>query len=106
MVEITYVEANGTTHAVEVEVGSSVMEGAKRNGIEGIVAECGGNCACGTCRVYVDEHWWRKTGGPSDLEDATMDMRDDPATNKRLSCQIGVTQELDGLVVRMPSSQF
>jgi 2Fe-2S ferredoxin len=105
--KITYIEANGAEHVVEVEPGLSVMQGAVRNGIPGIVAECGGNCACGTCRVYIDdEAWRRKTGEASDLEEATMEIREDPAAGKRLSCQIKVTADLDGLVVRMPESQF
>jgi 2Fe-2S ferredoxin len=105
--KITYVEAGGAEHVVEVPVGLSVMQGAVRNGIAAIVAECGGNCACGTCRVYIDDEAWReKTGRASDLEDATMEIREDPSPGKRLSCQIKVTEELDGLVVRMPASQF
>ena len=106
MAKITYIEADGTPHVVDVKPGMSVMQGAVRNGILGIVAECGGNCACGTCRVYVDESWREKTGEASDIEDATMEIREDPALNKRLSCQIKVTEDLDGLVVRMPESQY
>jgi len=106
MAKITYIDADGTTHVVDVKPGMSVMQGAVRNGIPGIVAECGGNCACGTCRVYVDESWREKTGQASDMEDATMEIREDPALNKRLSCQITVTEDLDGLVVRIPDSQY
>ena len=106
MPKITYVEFSGVEHTVEVEVGSSVMQGAVRNGIPGIVGECGGNCACGTCRVYVDEGWRELTGTASDLEEATMDIREDPLPGKRLSCQIKVTEALDGLIVRMPKSQY
>jgi 2Fe-2S ferredoxin len=104
---ITYIEANGDEHVIDVPVGFSVMQGAVRNGVTGIVAECGGNCACGTCRVYIDDEAWRqKTGAASDLEEATMEIREDPAPGKRLSCQIKVTEDLDGLVVRLPESQF
>jgi 2Fe-2S ferredoxin len=103
---ITYIEADGTEHTVDVEPGLSVMQGAVRNNIPGIVAECGGGCACGTCRVYVDDAWLEKTGRSHDLEEATMEIREDPAEGKRLSCQIKVTDELDGLVVRMPESQW
>lgn len=106
MARITYVEADGTRHVVDVAAGMSVMEGAVRNGIPGIAAECGGNCACGTCRVYVAEDWRLRTGEPSEIEDATMEIREDPAPNRRLACQITVTEALDGLVVRMPESQF
>lgn len=103
---ITYIEDSGEERTVEVPLGYSVMQGAVRNGIPGIVAECGGNCACGTCRVYVDEAWRERTGQPSAIEEATMEIRDDPRDGKRLSCQIKVTQDLDGLVVRMPQSQW
>jgi 2Fe-2S ferredoxin len=106
MPKITYVEASGVEHTVEVEVGWSVMQGAVRNRIPGIVAECGGNCACGTCRVYVDEAWRQLTGAASELEEATMDIREDPRPGKRLSCQIKVTEALDGLVVRVPETQY
>jgi len=104
--KITYIEAGGIEHVVDVEAGWSVMQGAVRNGIPGIVAECGGNCACGTCRVYVDARWKEKTGTATDIEEATMDIREDADPRKRLSCQIKVTEELDGLVVRMPASQY
>jgi 2Fe-2S ferredoxin len=103
---ITYIEADGVAHVVDVKNGLSVMKGAVNNGVPGIVAECGGNCACGTCRVYVDEAWRDKTGEASDLEEATMEGREEPGPGKRLSCQIKVTDELDGLVVRMPESQY
>jgi 2Fe-2S ferredoxin len=106
MPKITYIEHNGTKHVIDVEVGTSVMQGAVRNGVPGIVAECGGNCACGTCRVYVDEPWRSKTGQTSEIEEATMEGKEDPDPGKRLSCQINVTEALDGLVVRMPPSQY
>lgn len=106
MVKITYVEADGTGHTVEVKPGASLMQGAVWNGVPGIVAECGGNCACGTCRVYIEADWRAMTGQASDMEEATMEIRDDEHPGKRLSCQIKVTEALDGLVVRMPPSQF
>jgi 2Fe-2S ferredoxin len=103
---ITYIAADGEQHVVDVAPGLSVMQGAVRNGIAAIVAECGGNCACGTCRVYVDEAWRARTGAASEMEEATMEIRDDPLEGKRLSCQIKVTEDLDGLVVRVPESQW
>ena len=106
MVKITYIEANGAEHEMDVPVGWSVMQGAVKNGVPGILADCGGSCACGTCRVYVEEKWRGKTGTAADMEDATMDIHDDQTPGKRLSCQIKVTEELDGLVVRMPERQF
>ncbi len=106
MPKIKYIEPNGVEHVVELQPGQSVMQGAVWNGIPGIVAECGGSCACGTCRVYVDESWREKTGQASDMEDATMEIREDSRPGKRLSCQLTVTAELDGLVVRIPESQW
>ena len=106
MAKITYIEANGVEHVAYIEAGLSLMQGAARNGVVGIIAECGGNCACGTCRVYVDVAWRKKTGEASEIEGATMDIKDDPHPGKRLSCQITVTEELNGLVVRIPESQF
>jgi 2Fe-2S ferredoxin len=106
MARITYIEANGASHTVDVEPGLSVMQGAVHNNIPGIVAECGGGCACGTCRVYVDEAWRAKTGEASEIEEATMEIREDSDPAKRLSCQIKVTEDLDGLIVRMPETQW
>jgi 2Fe-2S ferredoxin len=106
VVKITYIEANGAEHAVDVPVGWSVMEGAVKNGIPGILADCGGSCACGTCRVYVPEEWRAKTGKSHDMEDATIEVHDDQTPGKRLGCQIKVSADLDGLVVRMPARQF
>jgi 2Fe-2S ferredoxin len=106
VVSITYVEADGTAHTVEVKPGCSLMQGAVWNGVPGIVAECGGNCACGTCRVYVDEPWRGVTGEAPDMEEATMEIREDSHPGKRLSCQIKVGEEHDGLVVHLPASQF
>lgn len=103
---ITYLSDSGEERAVEVAVGLTVMQGAMRNGVCGIVVECGGDCACGACRVYVDEAWRARTGEASAIEEATMEIRDDRRDGKRLSCQIKVTEQLDGLIVRMPESQW
>jgi ferredoxin, 2Fe-2S len=105
MPKITYIEHDGTTHTVEAEVGSTVMETALRNGIAGIVAECGGSCTCATCHVYVDEAWTAKTGEASPMEEDMLDFAFDAKPNSRLSCQIHVTEDLDGLIVRTPSYQ-
>jgi ferredoxin, 2Fe-2S len=103
---ITYVEAGGATHVVDVKPGLSVMEGAVKNGVPGILGECGGNCQCGTCRVYIDQASWReKTGWRSELEQAMVDYQEDHEPHVRCACQIKVTEALDGLVVRMPVSQ-
>ncbi|NJL07905.1 MAG: 2Fe-2S iron-sulfur cluster binding domain-containing protein [Methylacidiphilales bacterium] len=105
MPKITFIDATGTAHTVEAEVGSTVMEGAIKNGVPGIEAECGGACACATCHVYVDEAWLERTGEPVAMEQDMLDFAFDVRANSRLSCQIKVTEELDGLVVTVPEQQ-
>jgi 2Fe-2S ferredoxin len=105
MAKITYVEFNGKEHVVDVKTGLSVMEGAVKNNIPGIDADCGGACACATCHVYVDEAWKDKTGSQSAMEESMLDFAENVEPNSRLSCQIKVTDEIDGLIVRMPQSQ-
>jgi 2Fe-2S ferredoxin len=105
MAKITYIQFDGTETAVEIKPGLSVMEGAIKNNIPGIDADCGGACACATCHVYVDEAWRDKTGEPSAMEESMLDFADEVQPNSRLSCQIRVTDALDGLVVRLPENQ-
>ncbi|NJL50600.1 MAG: 2Fe-2S iron-sulfur cluster binding domain-containing protein [Blastochloris sp.] len=105
MPKITFIAPDGTPHTVEAEIGSTVMEGAIKNGVPGIEAECGGACACATCHVYVDEAWLERTGEPVAMEQDMLDFAFDVRTNSRLSCQIKVTEELDGLVVTVPQQQ-
>ena len=105
MAKITYIEHDGTEHTVEAEAGMSVMEAAIRNMVPGIDADCGGACACATCHVYVDPAWKEKTGDRSSMEESMLDFASDVEDSSRLSCQIKVNDELDGLVVRMPESQ-
>ena len=105
MAKITYIEFDGTEHPVEVRNGLSVMEGAIRNSVPGIDADCGGACACATCHVFVDPAWTDKTGTRSAMEDSMLDFAENVESNSRLSCQIKVSDALDGLVVRMPESQ-
>ena len=105
MPKITYIDSAGTARTVDAEVGSTVMENAVRNLIPGIEAECGGACACATCHVYVDEAWRAKTGEPTPMEEDMLDFGYDVRPNSRLSCQIKVTDELDGLIVRTPEKQ-
>jgi 2Fe-2S ferredoxin len=105
MAKITYIEFNGTEHVIDVKPGQSVMEGAVKNNVPGIDADCGGACACATCHCYVDDSWSDKTGARSAMEDSMLDFAENVEPNSRLSCQIKVTDELDGLVVRMPESQ-
>lgn len=101
MPKIIYVDAQGARHECEVESGLSVMEGAVRNGVPGIIAICGGGCACSTCHAYVDEAWMDRVDGPSTLEDATLGLAHDRRPTSRLTCQIEVKPELDGLVVHV-----
>ena len=105
MAKITYIEHNGTEHAIDVKTGLSVMEGAVKNNIPGIDADCGGACACATCHVYVKDEWLEKTGTRSAMEESMLDFAEGVEANSRLSCQIKVTDALDGLVVTMPESQ-
>ncbi|MBV8752423.1 MAG: 2Fe-2S iron-sulfur cluster binding domain-containing protein [Hyphomicrobiales bacterium] len=105
MAKITYIDAGGIARPVDGEIGSTVMETAIKNGVPGIEAECGGACACSTCHVYVDEAWREKTGEPSPMEEDMLDFAFDVKPNSRLSCQIKVTEALDGLVVTTPERQ-
>src|SRR5205823_1130066 len=105
MPKITYIDHAGTARTVEGEIGSTVMETAIKHGIPGIEAECGGACACATCHVHVDEAWRAVVGEPSPMEEDMLDFGYDVQANSRLSCQIKVTSELEGLVVRTPERQ-
>lgn len=105
MPKITFVAADGTRRTVEAETGSTVMESAIRNAVPGIEAECGGACACATCHVYVDEAWTAKTGKAAPMEEDMLDFAFDVRPNSRLSCQIKVKDDLDGLVVTTPEKQ-
>ena len=105
MPKITYIEHNGKSHQIEVANGLTVMEGAIQNNISGIDADCGGSCAGATCHVYIDEKWFNKLSKKEDAEQDMLDMAFEPNKFSRLSCQITVTNELDGLVVKMPSKQ-
>lgn len=107
LAKITYIEPSGARHEIEVEPGLSVMQGAVSQSVAGIAAECGGSCACGTCKVYVDEAWRDRTGEPSEMEEAMFDGQDDVANSgRRLACQITVREDLHGLIVRIPESQM
>ena len=105
MPKITYIENNGKSHTVEVDKGLTVMEGAVQNNIPGIDADCGGSMACATCDVYVKEEWYNKINEKSEGEDDMIDQAYDPNKFSRLSCQISVTDEIDGLVVDLPKKQ-
>ena len=105
MTKITYIENNGKAHVIEVANGLSVMEGAVQNDIPGIDADCGGSMACATCHVYVKEEWLNKLPNKEDGEEDMLDMAYEPNKFSRLSCQLIVSDELDGLVVSMPDKQ-
>ena len=105
MPRIKFIEHNGREHEVDVPLGWSVMEGAVKNLIPGIDADCGGACACATCHVYVDPAWLPKLPPKSDMEDTMLDFAQELRTNSRLSCQIKATPEIDGLIVRTPKDQ-
>jgi len=105
MVKITFIDAAGQSRTVEAEEGSTVMEAAIRNDVPGIEAECGGACACATCHVYVDEAWVEKLPKPESMEEDMLDFAYDVRTGSRLSCQIRVTAQIDGLVLRTPEQQ-
>jgi len=106
MAKITFIQPDGSQQTVEAEPGMTVMEAARKHLIPGIEAECGGACACATCHVHVDEAWRAKTGGPSEMEEDMLDFAFDVREGSRLSCQIKVSEALDGLVVRVPEKQF
>ena len=105
MAKITYIEFSGAERTVEVALGQTLMEGAVKNNVPGIDADCGGACACATCHVYVDEAWEAKTGVRTDLEQSMLEFAENVEPNSRLACQIKVSGDLDGLVVRLPEAQ-
>ena len=105
MAKINYVTHDNQTYSVDVQNGLTVMEGAVQNDVPGLDADCGGGMACATCHVYVDEDWMQKLPQKDDGEEDMLDMAFEPKKNSRLSCQIIVSDELDGLVVNIPSKQ-
>ena len=104
--KITFVQPSGDAAIVDAALGQTLMEAGTKNGVDGIVAECGGNCTCGTCRIYPDAAWQDRLGAISDIERDMLEFCDDPEPGVRLSCRIAVTEALDGLVVRVPESQY
>jgi 2Fe-2S ferredoxin len=105
MTQITFIDAQGTSRTVEAEDGATLMETAVRNAIPGIEAECGGACACATCHVYVDPSWQERLPAPQSMEEDMLDFAYDVRPTSRLSCQIRIRPELDGLVVTTPERQ-
>ena len=105
MVKIIYKDFEGTAREVDAKVGETVMETAIKNGIPGIDADCGGACACATCHVYVDAAFMEKVGKPEDMEQSMLDFAENVAENSRLSCQIQVSDDLEGLTITTPEAQ-
>jgi 2Fe-2S ferredoxin len=105
MAKITYVEHDGTPHRIDAPTGLSVMEVAVKNNVPGIDADCGGAAACATCHVYVDDAWLARTGSRTAMESAMLEFAEGVGPNSRLACQIKLSPELDGLIVRLPASQ-
>jgi len=103
---ITFIDHDGTEREVHAASGTSVMQAAVDNDVTGILADCGGACSCATCHCYVDDAWQEKTGEPTDVEAQMLDFVMDRQSNSRLSCQIVVDDELDGLIIRLPVSQL
>lgn len=105
MPKVIYIESTGLRHEVDAENGATVMETAIRNGVSGIVAECGGACTCATCHIYVEEAWREVAGEPSSEERDMLDFAHDVKTNSRLSCQIKISDDFEGFTVHLPDQQ-
>ncbi|MFA7555828.1 MAG: 2Fe-2S iron-sulfur cluster-binding protein [Spongiibacteraceae bacterium] len=103
---VKFVNHDGSSKEVEVAVGTSLMHAAMDNSIDGIIADCGGACSCGTCHCYIDEAWLEKTGKPEDIEKDTIEFALDAKPNSRLSCQVLMSDDLDGIVVNVPEHQY
>jgi 2Fe-2S ferredoxin len=106
MPKITFIDPDGVTHTVEAEIGATVMETAMRNDVPGIIASCGGSCACATCHVHIDEAWFSMVSERSAEEEGMLDSATDVGPTSRLSCQIQVIEELDGLKVTVAARQI
>jgi 2Fe-2S ferredoxin len=103
---VTFITHDGQTRDVQVKTGSSIMQAALDNGVDAILGECGGTCSCATCHCYIDGEWFERAGAPGASESAMIDCALEPLETSRLGCQVFVTEELDGIVVRLPESQF
>ena len=106
MVKVTFIEADGTEHPVEADTSLCLMRNAVANDIPGIIADCGGELACATCHVYIDEKWLAATGAVSEEEREMLECAMEPRDNSRLSCQVDLTEALDGMIVRLPDAQL
>ena len=106
MPKVNFIEHNGTEHVVDATSGDSVMQSAINNLIPGINADCGGECSCGTCHVIVNSSWIERVGKPNDSEDSMLSLNPDRHPNSRLSCQIEVSNSLDGIIIELPEFQY
>jgi len=106
MPTITLIEFNGQQHTIDAEPGKTLMQNAMDNMVPGIDADCGGACACGTCHCFIEDQWSNATGDTNALEESMLGMRPDRAESSRLSCQIDVSANMDGMVVRLPEYQM
>ena len=106
MGSITFIEHDGTEHVAEIEEGKSLMQAALDNGVPGIDADCGGSCACGTCHVIVDSPWFNNTGSATEVELQMLDLTPEREATSRLSCQVELSESMDGMVVRLPEFQM
>ncbi len=106
MPELTFIEADGTRHVVDARVGDTIMQTARAHGIEAIVAECAGSCACATCHCYVDPAWFDRLTAPDEIERELIECVAEPGETSRLSCQITMREDLHGIVVHLPESQY
>jgi len=106
MLKITFIQPDGKQQTVSVKAGVTVMEAAKLNLVPGIEGECGGACACATCHVYVTDEWQEKAGKPSEMEEDMLDFAFDVRDSSRLSCQVKMSDELNGITVKVPEKQF
>lgn len=105
MARITYIEPDGAERVVDVKPGLSLMEGAVNSGVNGIEADCGGVCACATCHIYINADWFEAAGPRTDIEEAMLDLANEVRENSRLSCQVKVTEAMDGLILSIPEDQ-
>ena len=106
MPKINFIEHNGAEHTVEAVNGDSMMQSAINNLIPGISADCGGECSCGTCHVVIESSWIEKVGGPNNTEEAMLSLNPDRQSTSRLSCQIEISDNLDGIIIKLPEFQY
>jgi len=106
MPKVTFISFDGSKSEVQAKAGYSVMDAAVVNGVDGIDADCGGACACATCHVYIDDKWTAIVGEAEELETEMLDVAENVQANSRLSCQIKLTEDMDGLIVHTPESQY